>query len=56
MPVILAIWELETGRIKLLDQPKQKVSKTPAQENKPGVVVCTYAPSYLGGTDRKTVV
>jgi hypothetical protein len=41
MPVILATWEAEIGRITVPGQPKQNVYKTLSQQKKLGVVVCT---------------
>jgi hypothetical protein len=34
MPVTLATWEAEMGRIMVLDQPRQKVLETSSQQKK----------------------
>jgi hypothetical protein len=34
MPVILATWKAEIRKLKVQDQPKQKVRKTPNSTNK----------------------
>jgi hypothetical protein len=50
--VILTTKEVETGRIMVRAQLRQKVSKTLISTNKLGIVICTSNPSYRGGTGR----
>jgi hypothetical protein len=38
-PIISPTRKAEMGRIMVQDQPEQKVSETPSQQNKQGVVV-----------------
>jgi hypothetical protein len=50
MPVIPATEEAEIGRIMVLEQPRQKVSKTSFQQA--GMVVPACDLSYSGGVGR----
>jgi hypothetical protein len=52
IPVILAIWEAEMGRIMVQDQPGQKACEISNWGEKLGVVVCTCHPSH-GGKPKK---
>jgi hypothetical protein len=45
-PVILAIQEVEIGRIMVQSQPRQIVLETPSQPRL-GTVACTSHPSYV---------
>jgi hypothetical protein len=55
-PAIPATQDVEIRRIKVVGQPRQKVSQTPILTNNPGMVVCVYNPSYLGGIGRRITV
>jgi hypothetical protein len=56
MLLMPAIQEVEIGKTAVQGQPKQKVSETSISINKPGMVVSTYDPSYVGGRDRRITV
>jgi acyl-coenzyme A synthetase/AMP-(fatty) acid ligase len=45
VPVILITWETEIGKIMVQHQTRQRVSKTPSQQKKPGMVVHGYNPA-----------
>jgi hypothetical protein len=39
-PIVLATWEVDSGKIMVLDQSRQKARETPISTNNPDVVVC----------------
>jgi hypothetical protein len=43
---VLAIWEVEIGKITVLGQPVQRAHETPSQQNNLGMVVHACHPSY----------
>jgi hypothetical protein len=50
--VIPATKETEIGRITVQGQPRQKVSKTPSQQE----MGCACNPGYVGGISRKNML
>jgi hypothetical protein len=53
MPVLPATQEAEIRRMKVLGQPRQKVSKHPISIKNLGIVVHTYYTSYAGSVGRR---
>jgi hypothetical protein len=51
MPIILAMWEGEIGKITVQGQPRQKVQETPSQPI--AVVTGRYHKAQLFSTDMK---
>jgi hypothetical protein len=49
-------WEAEIKKIKVQDQPRQKVSEALFKKKKLGMVVTAYNPSLLGGRGKRTIV
>jgi hypothetical protein len=47
-PVTQATWEVEIRRLKVLDQPQQKVITILVSMNKLGIVASACHPSYSG--------
>jgi hypothetical protein len=45
MPIILATWEVEVGRITFSGQSRQKVCEIPSQPIKLGLMVLTFRPA-----------
>jgi hypothetical protein len=43
----------EVRRVEVVGQSGQKVSETPPQQTKLGMVVHTHHPSYVGGVNRR---
>jgi hypothetical protein len=56
MPIIAATREAKIRRTEFQGQPRGKISKTPSQQNKLGVMVHNYNHSYAGGIDRRIKV
>jgi hypothetical protein len=55
--VFSATQQLEIGRrVMVGDQPRQKVSDTPSQQKKLGMVVCSCHPSYARGLSRRFMI
>jgi hypothetical protein len=53
MSIIPAIWEVEMGGLKFKVSLRKNVKVTLSQQNKLGIVVCAYNPSYAGPRDRR---
>jgi hypothetical protein len=56
MPVIPATWEAEINRIMVLDQPRQKASKTSTSTKKLDMVTHIFDPSYIGHIAGESIV
>jgi hypothetical protein len=56
MPVILATWEVEVGRIVVQGQNREKVNKAPAQQMSQAWWLMSVNSSYPGGISRMIVV